>query len=198
MNRLSLLFLLVFFTLCSCATQSPEPAPKAFTTNDAHCAIRFHDSHERRPREDGAPRPHPADGRIGRSYTADFMPSMKNHFDTGIEFYCREWMPLGKYEADMRRDSLPEVQLRRYPLQGKNWKGVAFTYYDSTGEDTNRSLSLGFYIPKIDGEHVITGEATPVGFKGSRKKDVIQEVINLLNSIEFVDVTPRAAVPDTK
>lgn len=136
------------------------------------------------------------------SYTAHINPQARHPFGTRIQFSCdpatskiyldsasikltdKGWA-LDLSKEDPRPPS-PHTTL--YLLRGRNWEGAGTTQDDTDGDEDRRVRTFGFCIPHH--QLALCGMTRHVGYLEHLNESVLPHVIQLLESIEFIDMLP--------
>jgi hypothetical protein len=143
------------------------------------------------------------------NYNAEINPKARHRFGTSTQFYCEKkgiekaFKSMGmKYDGsrwvlDKKSYSpLPEEHVAIYPLRGNSWSGAGLSSDQTTGDEDQRMRNFGFCISGA--KQVLCGTIQQVMFLTSPKDSTIPQVIQLLQSIEFIDEAPNAPVEATK
>jgi len=143
------------------------------------------------------------------NYHAEINPKARHPFGTWIRFHCEKegtekaFAGMGMKYADSRwvldRESyspLPEEHVAIYPLRGNSWNGAGLSSDQTSGDEDQRMRNFGFCISGA--KQVVCGTIQQVMFLTSPKDSTIPQVIQLLQSIEFIDDAPDAHVEASK
>lgn len=149
----------------------------------------------------------PYGGRIDvGSYIANINPNASHPFDTEIQFDCQNPASPKTYvdRAGMRMTDkgwaldpspdnvgLAEQHTTFYPLHGKGWEGGGVTQDDINGDENRRSRSFNFCIPHK--QFALCGGDDTVMYLDRPKGSVLPQIIQLLESIEFIDPPSSAS-----
>lgn len=146
----------------------------------------------------------PYQGRMtGASYFSIISPKSRHPFGTWIQFFCKKqdidknFLAMGIKRAGSnwtlateQYTPLPEENTSVYELHNARWIGAAIASNDTTGEFERRRRGLGFCIAST--RQMLCGNIEQVMFVAYPEESVLPEVIQLLESIEFID-TPSSA-----
>jgi hypothetical protein len=143
----------------------------------------------------------PYNGRITTaSYFAIINPKAHHLFETQIQFICQNpatpktyldlsgiRMTRQGWALDPSPDNVgpPEQHTTFYALHGKGWNGGGVTQDDINGEEQMRTRAFSFCIPHH--QLALCGSAQSVAYLMWPHESVLPQVIQLLESIEFVD-----------
>jgi hypothetical protein len=143
------------------------------------------------------------------NYHAEINPKARHPFGTWIQFYCEKkgiekaFKSMGMKNVDSRwvldqesYSPLPEEHVAIYPLRGNPWSGAGLSGDQTTGDEDQRMRSFGFCISGA--KQVLCGSIQQVMFLTSPKESTIPQVIQLLQSIEFIDDASNAPVEEYK
>jgi hypothetical protein len=139
------------------------------------------------------------------SYFAIINPKAHQLFETQIQFSCNSATPKtyldsasiklvnGVWSLDLSEEDPrpPSPHTTLYLLHGKGWQGAGSTQDDTDGDEDRRTQTFGFCIPH--NAYALCGMAQHVGYLNHLDESVLPQVINLLESIEFID-SPAAPV----
>ncbi len=135
------------------------------------------------------------------SYIANLNPRAKRPFETSIQFSCMNpatpealsdragiIMTSHGWALDRSPDNIgPKAQHTTFqPLHGRGWEAGGVTQDDINGDEANRRRVFAFCIPH--GTVALCGVARHVAYLRKLKESVLPQVIQLLESIEFIDV----------
>lgn len=82
----------------------------------------------------------------------------------------------------------PEQRFHAYALSGKNWKGTAITYDDTTGDEATRGRNLFFCLVETGGPQVLCGGPISVmTLVDPPSTSTRPKIMAVLKTIEFVD-----------
>ena len=148
-------------------------------------------------------------GRVtGASYFATINPKANHPFETWIQFYCEKssadkaFLAMGMKRSSsqwvLAEDSykpLPEEHVAVYPLQNASWTGAAMGSDQTTGDLNDRMRQLGFCLTNM--RQILCGSIQQVMFVGYPKESTLPQVIQLLESIEFIDTPSGPSINAT-
>jgi hypothetical protein len=94
----------------------------------------------------------------------------------------------GRWEIEDRGQPFPEgLRVRLYVLKGTNWDGAGTTLDQTDGEENRRTRGLAFCL--VHETKALCG-SSDVMYLTHPKSSVLNKVLKLLNSIEFIDGPP--------
>jgi len=143
------------------------------------------------------------------NYNAEINPKAHHSFGTWIRFYCEKegvekaFKGMGmkylgsRWVLDKESYSpLPEEHVAIYPLRGNSWNGAGLSSDQTSGDEDQRMRNFGFCISGA--KQVVCGTIQQVMFLKSPKDSTIPQVIQLLQSIEFIDDAPDVPIEPSK
>jgi hypothetical protein len=134
------------------------------------------------------------------NYNAIISPKARHLLETWIQFSCQSpatpktyldrsgiRMTRQGWALDPSPDDVgpPEQHTTFYALRGKGWNGGGVTQDDINGEEQMRTRAFSFCIPHH--QLALCGSAQSVAYLNWPHESVLPQVIQLLESIEFVD-----------
>lgn len=144
------------------------------------------------------------------NYHAEINPKARHPFETWIQFSCQNpvtektlselaglKMTDKGWALDSSPDSigLPEAHTTFYPLHGKNWEAGGVTQDDVNGDEDRRTRVFAFCIPH--NKLALCGVVRDVAYLSHLNESVLPQVIQLLESIEFIDAPSGLASSGT-
>jgi hypothetical protein len=143
----------------------------------------------------------PDQGRItGASYFADLNPNARHPFETWIQFSCENpatpevYLKLASIKLTGRGwvldtskedPNYPSPKTTFYALHGKDWEGAGTTQDETDGDENRRTRAFNFCIPHK--QFALCGSIQSVAYLTWPKESTLPQVIQLLQSIEFID-----------
>jgi hypothetical protein len=93
----------------------------------------------------------------------------------------------------------PEQHFHVYSFSGKNWKGTAITYDDTTGDEATRGRNLFFCLVENNGPQVLCSSPISVRLLSDPPStSTLPKIMAALKTIVFVDTPPASAASASK
>ncbi|MDQ7977578.1 hypothetical protein QYH69_10045 [Paraburkholderia sp. SARCC-3016] len=137
------------------------------------------------------------------SYVVTIDPRAQHPFQTWIRLSCEDpvtsrtltdiagmKMSDKGWVLNLTPNDFEEQHTTFYPLRGQGWSGGGVTQDDTDGDETRRTRTFSFCIPHR--QLAICGVAQSVGYLKWPNESVLPQVIQILESIEFIDMQSAA------
>jgi hypothetical protein len=131
------------------------------------------------------------------NYNADINPKARHPFETWIQFDCENNVSLndlpklagvgkenGQWVVAFNGDA-KALNTTLYTLHGKGWEGAGITQDQQDGDEDKRTRSFAFCL--LHASQALCGTSDTVMYLAHPKESVLPHVIQLLESIEFID-----------
>ena len=119
-------------------------------------------------------------------FTCDTAEGMRAFTELGFDNQSGVWKLIPN-EHDP--ENLARVKL--YPLTGNGTSGAASTDDQTMGEETERTQGLAFCL--TNQKQILCGTSQAVGYLAYPEESSLPQVLELLESIEFLEPTPSTA-----
>lgn len=92
----------------------------------------------------------------------------------------------------------PAQHFRAYKFSGKNWKGTAISYDDTTGDEATRERKLFFCLVETGGPQVLCGGPISVmALVDPPSTSTLPKIMAVLKTVEFVNAPEGAPASDS-